>query len=131
MSNKQIQAMMRSPKMMMDFQVSGRLPREVKAPASPLLELITKIPTRLWSQFLGVKINPLVGFNGNRQFHTLHQVAVWIGHNKTTIGNQRLPYESWMIRGFRKQLTMTDLLTSCSKHPEIEVLKKHIPEMYW
>ena len=120
MSNKQIRAMMRSPQKLIKFQMTGRLPSENKAPSTPLLELINKIPAGLWGRFIGVTIDHRVGFTGSRQFNSLHQVAQWIGHNKTIIDNQTMPYQSWTMRGFRQKVLLADLIDVCSKAPDLE-----------
>lgn len=117
MSNMQIQAMMRSPKKLMHFHATGELPRECAAPSTPLLKLISSIPMRQWHQYTGVTVDRRLGFNGSRQFDSLHQVATWIGRNARLVDNKRMPYMSWMITGFNKKLQLEDLQAKCSKYP--------------
>lgn len=119
MSNRQIQAMMKSPQKLMRFHATGQLPAQRKAPSTALLALINTIPVRHWSQYVGVTVDRSLGFNGSRQFNSLHQVAMWIGHNAKLIDNQKMPYQSWAINGFSKTLTIDDLCAKCNKHPAI------------
>ncbi|EPR7483874.1 hypothetical protein ACU8KO_002498 [Vibrio alginolyticus] len=123
MSNRAIQAMMRDPRKLMRFQLTGQLPREVLAPPTPLRELIEQIPPRLRLRFRGVKLHPELGFNSSAQFHNLEQLHTWLGGNQTLIGSQTTPYMSWQNRGFQKKLKVSDLLKHCSLTPSDAELK--------
>lgn len=117
MTNTQIKAMMKSPQKLMRFHLTGKPPMERKAPLTPLLALINTIPIRQWHCYVGVTVDKSLGFNGSRQFNTLHQAALWLGRRAILIDNQTMPYQSWAIRGFNKKLTLDDLNAKCSKHP--------------
>lgn len=117
MTDLQVKYMMRSPKKLMHFHLTGQLPKVCPAPTTPLLDLINTIPVRSWCQYVGVTVDNTLGFNGSRQFNSLHQLATWLGRNKNLIDNQTMPYQSWAIRGFNKKLTLDDLNAKCSKHP--------------
>jgi len=116
-TNTQIKAMMNSPQKLMRFHLTGKPPIERRAPSTPLLELINSIPMREWHLYVGVTLDRALGFSGSRQFNTLHQVAKWIGRGATLTDNQKMPYQSWVIRGFSKKLMLDDLNAKCSKHP--------------
>jgi hypothetical protein len=117
MTNTQIKAMMNSPQKLMKFHLTGKPPMERRAPLTPLLALINTIPLREWHLYIGVKVDRNLGFNGSRQFNSLHQVARWLGRGATLIDNQKMPYQSYSLRGFNKKLTIDDLNAQCSKHP--------------
>ena len=125
--NHAIKAMMRNPKAMMDFQLTGRLPRTKDAPTTPLREAIEKIPPRLRTQFVGIKLNPSLGFHSGAQFNDLSQLYTWLGGGKTLAGSQTMPYMGWVNRGFNKKITITDIVSNCSKAPSMEMIKRYIP----
>lgn len=131
MSPNQIKAITRNPKVFMDFHLLGKVPRETKAPTTPLRDLILTIPIRLWPQFQGIQVNSKLGFSGERRFNTLHQLARWLGYNQTNMLNTRMPYQSWKIRGFQRKLFLDDLLKCTSKAPNNEILIRHIPKNLW
>lgn len=128
MSRRQIQYMMRNPKAMMDFQTRGVLPSEKRAPSTALRDLIEKIPPRLRVRFRGISLHPDLGFRSNQRFDNLEQLFTWLGGNQTLIGGRTMPYMSWSNKGFRKQLTVNDLLPFCSDYPTKEVLEKTLPK---
>ncbi len=126
MSSRQINAMMRDPKKLMRFQMTGKPPSVSSAPRTPLLALIEQIPMSYWGQFQGVKLSPALGFRSNMQFNTLHQLARWLGHNKQLVDNQRMPYQSYIDHRFRGQVTLAMLVDASASHPpETSTLFKH------
>lgn len=127
MSQRAIQAMMRNPRHLMKFQTTGRLPSERPTPATPLRDLIEKIPPRMRLRFVGVKLHPSLGFNSSSQFNNLEQLYTWLGGGKTLIGSKTMPYMSWQNRGFRKKLTIADLIEHCAKVPSQEEIERNIP----
>lgn len=132
MSSKQIQHMMRNPRALIKFQTTGQLPREQSTPSTPLRDLIDQIPPRLRVRFKGVSLSPKLGFNSSERFYTLQQLHQWLGAGETIIGNRTLPYMTRRNAGFRKKLTVNDLLEHCAEHPDEETLKKSLsPKVYF
>lgn len=127
MSRRKIQYMMKNPKALMDYQLRGQLPREQRAPSTPLRDLIEQIPPRLRVRFRGVTLGPKLGFTGRQQFQTLEQVFNWLGGSQTLVGNQTLPYQSWQDRRFTRKLTVNDLLPHCADYPTKEVMACSLP----
>lgn len=106
---RQIQLMLRSPKAMMDFACSGRLP-QVNTPAGPLITLIESVPPRLRSRITNVVIGPNVGYQGSHHFQSLAQALNWL---KPSYHSVSYPSESWRLKRFTKQLSIDDLATFC------------------
>ncbi|WP_017190566.1 hypothetical protein [Vibrio harveyi] len=130
MSHHAINAMMRNPKLLMDYQMTGRLPTVSDSPATPLRDLISRIPARLRLEFKGVRLSPALGFNSGAQFHNLAQLYTWLGADEKLIGNRTLPYMSWRIAAFNKPLTIADLIAHCSAVPSDEIIKKFVDPQY-
>lgn len=131
MSPNQIKTISRKPKAMMDFLLSGRLPTERPCPSTPLRELIETIPVDFWDHINGITLNPSLGFSSNMQFNNLYQLATWLGYNKTSMHNQRMPYQSWKISNFKKKLFIDDLLNNSTKHIDTSILKANTRKSLW
>ena len=131
-SHNQMKEIIRNPRAHMNFQITGRLPTETRAPESALRALIDKIPRGLWGQFTNVKVDASLGFTGSRNFNNLAQVHQWIGgSNKTIIGNRTMPYQSYMMRGFRKTLTIENLINNSTRTPNEKILRQHTNPRSW
>ena len=111
----------RNGKEIMDFQLRGKLPRDVDAPLTPLLALIKRIPVTYWRQFGAVRLSPELGFRNSSQFHSLCQLATWLGHNRKIAPHQRMPYMGYQIRSVRN-VTLGKLLEHCTSRPTEEQL---------
>lgn len=107
---RRIQLMLRSPKSMMEFVCSGRLP-QVSSPAGPLITLIESIPVRLRSRITCVIIGPELGYQGVHRFHSLAQALNWL---KPSYTSASYPSESWRLKRFTKQLSIEDLAAFCN-----------------
>lgn len=92
MNSIAVRAMINNPKLAMEFHLTGKLPSVEMTPATPLRNLIDKIPMRMRSLFRGVKLSPELGFNSTMQFHTLEQLHSWLGANKKVVRGKRMPY---------------------------------------
>jgi hypothetical protein len=131
MTPNQLKAISRNPKAMMDFQLMRKIPTEKKCPSTPLRQLIESIPTMFWEHINGVTLSPSLGFNTSLQFNNLHQLAAWLGHNKTNMFNTRMPYQSWKIGSFNKKLFIDDLLLSSSNYLDTSTIRKNTPKSLW
>jgi hypothetical protein len=121
MSSKQIQYMMRRPEALMKYQATGQLPRVHKAPSSPLIELLEKLPPRLRAQIRGVRLNPRLGYHTGHQFHTAEQLFHWLRPERELIGNQTTSSESYRDKRFVRRLTLEDLMPFCASWPKPEI----------
>ncbi len=129
MGNRAIQAMMRDPKKLMRYQTTGQLPSVKPSPATPLRNLIEQIPQGLRQHFKGITLHPSLGFNTAMQFHTLEQLHNWLGVNQFIVDNRSLPYMSWQIKYFSKELTVHDLIKHCSSYPTTSELERLPPRI--
>ncbi len=125
MDKTAVQAMIKNPKLAMEFQLTGKLPSVEMSPATPLRNLIDKIPMRMRSSFKGIKLSPELGFNSAMQFHTLSQLHTWLGANQKIVRGKRMAYMSYRKAGFTKRLTIDVLIEHCAIAPfesELNVL---------
>ncbi|RMM39496.1 hypothetical protein QO021_28930 (plasmid) [Pseudomonas amygdali pv. lachrymans] len=106
---RRIQLLLRSPKAMMDFACSGRLPQE-STPTGPLINLIESVPPRLRSRITNVIIGPDLGYQGSHRFQSLAQALNWL---KPSYPSVSYPSESWRLKRFTKQLLIDDLAPFC------------------
>lgn len=122
----------KTPKEMMDFNASGKLPLLKKAPTTPLLELILLIPRPMWSQMGTIKLSPKLGFNNGTTFRSLSELAIWLGHNSKIRANQRMPYMSYQIANFKTvkfDVFLSHLNHSLSES-QIDSLKGKLPNKH-
>lgn len=106
---RRIQLMLRSPKALMDFACSERLP-QVSTPSSPLITLIESVPVRLRSRITCVIIGPDLGYQGVHRFQSLAQALNWLKPSYTAAS---YPSESWRLKRFTKHLSIGDLAPFC------------------
>lgn len=120
----------RNGKEIMDFQLRGKLPRDIEAPLTPLLALIKRIPVTYWRQFGAVRLSPELGFRNSSQFHSLCQLATWLGHNRKISRTQVLPYMSYRLRSVQI-VTLEKLLEHCTGSPtedQLVVIQRRLPQ---
>ncbi|EGQ7973644.1 hypothetical protein I7Z51_002569 [Vibrio parahaemolyticus] len=130
MSHQAMNAMLRNPKQLIKYQMTGRLPRVSDAPATPLRDLISNIPPRLRLEFKGIRLSASLGFNSGAQFHNLEQLYSWLGADQKLIGSATMPYMSWRIAAFNKPLTLAELIPHCSTVPCEEIINKFVHPRY-
>lgn len=121
MRNKQMQHLMRNSKAMMDFQMTGRLPRAQAPSSSPLIALLELLPPRLRQELRGIKVHPKLGYNTCHQFNNAEQLLNWLKPSQQFYGNQSHPAESLRIKHFSSPLTLGDLKPYCASWPSDEV----------
>lgn len=113
-------------KELMDFHLQGKMPRRETAPVTPLLELIQNIPRSYWSLLGAVKLSPRLGMNSSAQFHSIHQLATWLGDGQHGTNH---PYLSYWDRSVAC-VKLDCLLEHCSgsiSEMQISNIKAHIP----
>ncbi|WP_221072344.1 hypothetical protein [Vibrio alfacsensis] len=120
--SRAIRHLMHNPNALMRFHQTGEMPRPRDAPASPLRELLDRIPPRYHPLFRGIVLSPKLGFSRPVQFQTASQLYRWLGHNQKLFGNESLPYMSHQIRSFRERLTVDDLIAHCASTPPQSVI---------
>lgn len=114
MNNRVIKELTRNPKAMMDFQFRGKLPTLNDSLSTPLREFLLNLPRCKQSQYRHIVIDNTLGFHGKLEFYNIFQLLRWLGHNRQVVNNQRLPYYSYINRGFRDEITI-DLFEKCCK----------------
>lgn len=105
MDPRAIRTMMRSPRAMMDFQATGKLP-QVDVRSSPLITLIESINPRARVLITAVKLVPELGYKGGIRFQNLAQALNWL---KPTASTTDYLHESCQLKTFTQQLTIDDL----------------------
>jgi hypothetical protein len=118
MNNQQIRAITRNPKAMMDFQILGKLPPLEDSLSTPLRELILTIPVGHWDKYKGITVDKHLGFNGQLTFHSTFQLMRWLGYQQKIVGNQSLPYYSFVNRRFKSKLTIEQFSECCKVSPK-------------
>ena len=120
-TTKQIQRMMRHPAEYMRFRSTGQLPKGI-VPTSPLLDILTRIPSKDRCRMLGFEINQELGYAGRRRFQTVEQAMRWLAPDSEVFGS--FPAESWRIKGFCARLSFDDVVGHCACVPD-DVLLRH------
>lgn len=114
--HRRIQLMLRSPKAMMTFATTGRLPED-RTPSSPLITLIESIPASYRNRITNVVVGPELGYQGHHRFHNLAQAMNWL---KPSYSSQNYPSESWRLNSFKGRLTIQELLKHCQIPESVE-----------
>ena len=109
----EMKALMRSPKALMDFKMTGRKPKAVQ-PTSPLIILLESISPRDRLNIIGIRLSPKLGYQSGAQFHTAAQLLNWLKPNPWIVGTW--PAESCRIKMFSQKLILKDLLNHATKN---------------
>lgn len=120
---KQMRYLIKNPQAMMKFQATGVLPQTRKAPSSPLIDLLEKLPPRLRLQIRGVRLHPHLGYQTSMQFHNAEQLFRWLRPERELVGNETTPSESYRNKGFVKKLTLEELREFCASWPKPEIFR--------
>ena len=105
MDSKTLHLLATSPKALMEYKASGRLP-VVNPPSSPLITLLQSLHPRERLRIASVTISLPLGYTGSRIFQNAQQALNWL----TPAGSPRnTPSQSWQDKRFRRQLTIDDL----------------------
>lgn len=105
--------LMRSSKAMMRYQMTGSYSRASKPESTPLRDLIESIPRSDWKLYKNVKLSHKLGFRASIRFDSLYQLYRWLGGDTEVVGNRRLPYQDYIIRGVNN-ITHDELEKHCS-----------------
>lgn len=116
MNRQQYNYLMRNPTAMMLYQMTGRVPRMEESPDTPLRALIRSIPPLERSRYKGIRLSPKLGFGCGLLFNDASQLYSWLGGDLTMI-HPNMPYMSYRLAGFRKNLTLVDLEAHCASYP--------------
>jgi hypothetical protein len=117
MNSKILSRLAKTPRDMMVFQASSRLPK-VKAPQkTPLWELLNSMNPRERSRYISVQLSPELGYNSFQKFNTGEHLFRWLGGNQQIGEWESNPSEGRVIRGFSKRLSKVDLETASVNHP--------------
>lgn len=127
-SHRQMDFLMKHPKALVKYHLTGQLPIERKAPSTPLRDLLECMPPRLRSEFKGIRLSPSLGFNSSMQFHTAEMLFKWLGGHNHVVGSQTMPYQSYINRGFTTKLKISDLSKHCAIVPNQAVINAYVPK---
>lgn len=124
--DRTIKELMRNPRALAQFHLSGQLPPVKVQPSeeTPLRTLINHIPVRYWSMFQGTTLSRDLGFkNTAMRFANLHQLMRYIGFNKQVARAERLPYQFYIDRS-KQTVTLSDLVEATRAAPSGKLLDK-------
>ena len=113
--SKQLHRLATNPSDHLKFLATGQLPRGV-TPKGLLVELLKQIAPRDRVAITGLKVDPKLGYQGSRVFHTAEQAFRWVHPDSEVFGG--FPAESWRIKSSGPRLTIDDLLEQATKVPE-------------
>ncbi len=114
MSNDQIKRLLSSPKAMMLFKATGKLPDALPRPQSPLIALLDSLYPREQLQITGLVIDHRLGYLGSRTFANAAQALNWLAPSSRP---EHLASESACDKRFRRALTLEDL-RACAIVPD-------------
>jgi hypothetical protein len=118
MSNDQIRRLMSSPRAMMLFKATGKLPDALLRPQSPLITLLDSIYPRDRLQITGVVIDHRLGYLGSRTFANAAQALNWLAPSNRP---EHLASESACDKRVKKVLSLEDL-RACAAVPDAVVV---------
>ena len=117
MNSKQFNALLKSPKAMIEYHTTGRLPRVPDEPKSPLITLLKSLTPRERLQIVGLTVGRDLGYEGSRTFANAAQALNWL----VPAGcSAHLVSESWRTKRFQQQLTIEDLAKHSSVPEEVQ-----------
>lgn len=119
--SSRINAMLRSPKAMLQFQLTGQLPSlPPREKPSPLAALLLSLSPRELLQVRNLKVGPDLGYQGQRTFANGAQALNWVYPKHAP---QHTPADSWRNRRFEQQprtISLEQLLAHCSPPPPMD-----------
>lgn len=111
--------LMRSPRQMIQYQTTGRLPRQTRLD-SPLIRLLERYTPHQRLRIRGVRLSPSLGYRCGHQFHNAEQLLRWLQPHETHIEGEPAPAsESFRDKRFNAELSEADLKahTACWELP--------------
>lgn len=116
MKSIEMRHLTRNPKEMARFNMTGQYARANRTEATPLRNLIEKIPRSQWCLYKGIRLSEKLGFRSSQQFHSVDHLYCWLGGNSMVVGNRQMAYQSYTIRSVR-EVTLEDFTAHCSTAP--------------
>lgn len=98
----QIRHLMRSPKALVKFHSTGKLPNAV-SPSSPLITYLESLSPRDRIKITNVRLSPKLGYQSNAQFASAQAMLNYLKPNAWIVGSW--PAESCRIKGFTARIT--------------------------
>lgn len=117
---KMLSQLARHPKQMIDFQMTGKLPKFAE-PSSPLITLLLSIPPAERRLITAVKVGQRLGYTSQNTFQNVSQALNWL---KPSYSAESYPSQSHQDKRFNRVLTIDDL-AQCANVPEM------IRESWW
>ncbi|WGK63429.1 hypothetical protein QAO71_17970 (plasmid) [Halopseudomonas sp. SMJS2] len=123
--SSRIKEMLRSPKAMLQFQLTGQLPSlPPREKPSPLAALLLSLSQRELLLVRNLMVGPDLGYQGQRTFANGAQALNWV---YTKHASQHTPADSWRNRRFEqlsKPISLEQLLKQCSPPPPLDQFRK-------
>ena len=112
----QMRLLIRSPRHMLEYQSTGRLPRVIE-PESPLITLLERVGPRARQHISGITLSPALGYQHNRTFENAELLYRWLKPHQWMAphGDEAGRFK---LACFRKSLTLTDLLDAAHSYPK-------------
>lgn len=100
--SEQMRKLMRSPKAMMEFQVTGKLP-SVDRLDSPLIRFLESLGAQKRLGIRPARLHPALGYDTNLTFNNAEQMYRWLKPSEYV--STAIPAESYRIKHFSRQIT--------------------------
>jgi len=102
---------LRSPKAMIEFQMTGRVrAQQSRTKTNPLTLALQGIPPMYLSRIRGLTVDSRLGYTGRRQFNTASQALQWANPSHVAASH---PADSWADRRFTRSIAIDDII-KCS-----------------
>lgn len=98
----QIKHMMRSPKALAKFQLTGQMPKAV-TPSSPLISYLDSLGPHRRVQITNVRLSPALGYQSNALFSNAQMMLNYLKPSAYMVGTW--PANSVMIKSFNTKIT--------------------------
>lgn len=123
--SSRINAMLRSPKAMLHFKLTGQLPSlPPREKPSPLAALLLSLSPRELMLLRNLRVGPELGYQGQRTFANGAQALNWVYPKHAP---NHTPADSWRNRRFEQRsnaLSLEQLLAQCSPQPSLAQFRK-------
>ena len=100
--DQQIKLMMRKPHLMLDFQMTGRLPEMIKLD-SPLIRYLESLERSERDKLRHIRLHPKLGYNTSFVFNNYYQLMNWLKPSEYI--HVSCPSESYRIKNFNTVIT--------------------------
>mgnify|MGYP003624997434 CR=1 FL=1 len=121
-SSRAMNHLARNPRALIEFQMTGKVPRG-RRPDSPLIRLLETLTPRARMSIEGVSIYRL-GYNTHYVFRNAEQLYRWVKPSEDVFGSY--PAETAKNHRFSGTISLDELLKSSKRHPEW-VVKERVP----